>query len=162
MEVFVNVIGQKLRIPSNFKKVIAGSKNFVKLVFTLSSDWAYMTPHAKFVQDWNVFDASLGSDHTCYLPSGIVPGKFTLTLYGVGLDGEIIAVTNDILLFAEESSFDADTDGESTEDEYDGGYVATLQEILDYIETGSSSDSHNDTSEYSIASIEDLRNYLNI
>lgn len=133
MEVLVNVIGQKLRIPSNFKKVITGSRKFVKFVFTLSSEWSYITPHAKFTQDDNVFDAVLGSEHTCYLPSEITSGEFVLTLYGIGLEGEKVAVTNDILLTAENSSFNPETDGTSTEDDYDENYIATLPEILDYL-----------------------------
>lgn len=162
MEIFVNVIGQKLKIPSNLKRVIAGSKKFIKLIFTLSSEWTYITPHVKFIQGNNVFDASLGDSHTCYLPSGIVPGEFTMMLYGIGADGDIIAVTDSIKLVADSSYFNPETDGENTEEDFDENYIATFEEILDYLETGGDSDQHDGINPNRIASIEEVMNYLNI
>lgn len=162
MEIFVNVIGQKLKIPSNLKRVVAGSKKFIKLIFTLSSEWTYITPHVKFIQGNNVFDASLGNSHTCYLPSDIVPGEFIMMLYGIGANGDIVAVTDDIKLIADSSYFDPETDGEDTEEEFDDNYIATFEEILDYLGTEGASGGQDGISSDSIASIEEVKNYLNI
>lgn len=162
MEIFVNVIGQKLKIPSNLKRVVAGSRKFIKLIFTLSSEWTYITPHVKFIQGDNVFDASLGDSHTCYLPSAIVPGEFIMMLYGIGANGDIVAVTDDIKLVADSSYFDPETDGENTEEEFDDNYIATFEEILDYLGTEGDSDEQDGISPDSIASIDEVKNYLNI
>ena len=49
MDIFVRVDGQKIVLPTNMK-VVTGSENFVKLIFTLATDWDNMSVKAIFTQ----------------------------------------------------------------------------------------------------------------
>lgn len=85
-----------------------------------------------------------------------------MMLYGIGADGDIIAVTDSIKLVADSSYFNPETDGENTEEDFDENYIATFEEILEYLETGGDSDQHDGINPNRIASIEEVTNYLNI
>lgn len=49
MNIYVKVNGQNLRLHSNFK-IVTGSANFIKMIFTLTSDWDDMLIKAVYTQ----------------------------------------------------------------------------------------------------------------
>ena len=92
MDIFVKVDGQKIVLPTNMK-VVTGSSNFVKLVFTLATDWDNMSVKAIFTQIVNGervdTKKTLDEYNSCYVPSTLEEGRCVLTLYGVGGIGGI-------------------------------------------------------------------------
>ena len=68
MEVFINVVGQKLRIATNCKTFVEGTMNFVKFTFILSDDWASLEKKAQFIQDGEAINRELDGNNSVYLP----------------------------------------------------------------------------------------------
>lgn len=103
MDVIVNVVNQKLKIASNLKNYVEGSKNFVRFVFNLSNDWNGLTVTAQFIQKGIAYPVELDSKNSAYLPEHIVAGTCYLVLNGTG--GGKIASTSHIKLTLEEDLF---------------------------------------------------------
>lgn len=124
MEVFINVVGQKLRIATNCKTFVEGTMNFVKFTFILSEDWVGLEKKAQFIQDGAAINRELDGNNSVYLPAEIHSGTFELVLRGgMGLTS---AVTDTLVLNAKRSDYR--TDGK------DGDYVfATVEEMKQYL-----------------------------
>lgn len=124
MEVFINVIGQKLKIATNCRTFVEGTMNFIKFTFVLSDDWAGLEKKAQFIQDGEAINRELDGDNSVYLPAEIHSGTFELVLRGgMGLTS---AVTDALVLSAKRSEYR--TDGK------DGDYVfATVEEMKQYL-----------------------------
>lgn len=124
MEVFINVVGQKLRIATNCKTFVEGTMNFVKFTFILSDDWAGLEKKAQFIQDGEAINRELDGNNSVYLPIEIHSGTFELVLRGdMGLTS---AVTDTLVLSVKRSEYR--TDGK------DGDYVfATVEEMKQYL-----------------------------
>lgn len=124
MEVFINVVGQKLRIATNCKTFVEGTMNFVKFTFILSDDWASLEKKAQFIQDGEAINRELDGNNSVYLPSEIHSGTFELLLCGnMGLTS---AVTDALALSAKRSEYRIDGK--------DWDYVfATVEEMKQYL-----------------------------
>lgn len=96
MDILVNVVNQKLKIPTNIKNFVAGTQEFIRFTFNLADEWDALTTFAQFAQDGVAYNQLLDSDNCVYLPSEIKEGTFTLMLYGSG--GTTIATTNYLTL----------------------------------------------------------------
>ncbi len=96
MDILVNVVNQALKITTNLKDLVAGTENFIRFVFNLSSEWDDLTSFVQFVQDGTPYNVSLDADNTAYLPKEITTGKCTMVLAGSG--SNVMAVTNYITL----------------------------------------------------------------
>lgn len=132
MDIFVNVIGQKLKIQSNEKKIISGAHNFVKLIFMVGTDWDSMNIHAYFVQGAETYDIVLNENNECYVPSGLTEGKCSMMLYGVGVGGIVIATTEETEFLIKAPIYSPSGDEEGDEG-YDDDYVATIAEVRAYL-----------------------------
>lgn len=133
MDILVSVVGQRLKAPCNAKKIMSGSRKFVRIVFALSSDWYNLIAHAKFFQGENTYDAVLDEDNSCYVPSEMVQGTFSVMLYGIGGAGGTIIATTESLDFLIVDPLYSPTGDESEETDYDEDYVATTSETLSYL-----------------------------
>lgn len=101
MEVLVNVIGQKLKVVSDFDGYVSGTQKFVRFVFNLGSDWDGLLVFAQFMQNGEPYNQYLDSENSAYLPAEIGPGTCTLMLYGS--NDETIATTNYLTLFLDKN-----------------------------------------------------------
>lgn len=106
MKILVNVDGQKLRIPSNFRGYVAGSQEFVYFKFNLSEDWDNLTVFAQFIQNKIPYNVYLDDENGVYLPPEIREGTCTLMLYGSYQ--KVIATTNYITLEIDKNILVAD------------------------------------------------------
>lgn len=124
MEVFINVVGQKLRIATNCRTFVEGTMNFIKFTFILSDEWTGLEKKAQFIQDGEAINRELDGNNSVYLPAEIHSGTFELVLRGgMGLTS---AVTDTLVLSAKRSGYR--TDGK------DGDYVfATVEEMKQYL-----------------------------
>lgn len=125
MEVLVNVIGQKLRISTNCKTFVDGTRNFIKFVFVLPDEWLGLDMHAQFIQDGLALNKQLDSNYSAYLPDEIHDGKCELILYGVS--GMTVAVTDGVMLNVKRSNHASD----GSDDIY---VFATLEEMKEYLQ----------------------------
>ena len=82
MDIIVTVEGQKMRIASDQKRHIEGSKQFVRFRFDLSEEWHDMIIFANFVQGDKLYPVQLDSSACAYLPSEVREGNCLLVLYG--------------------------------------------------------------------------------
>ncbi len=120
MEVPVNVIGQKLKIATNRKTFVEGTRNFIKFAFALPNEWIGLDMHAQFVQDGIALNVPLDSNYCVFLPYEIHDGLCELILYGSS--GRTVAVTDGVMLNIKRS--------DHTDDGADQVYVfATLEEM---------------------------------
>lgn len=97
MELLINVINQKLKLATNLKSLVAGTQQFIKLIFNLPNEWDGLLTFAQFIQGSNSYNAYLDENNSVYLPSEIQAGTCKVLLYGTGNQGEnsqIIATTN--------------------------------------------------------------------
>ena len=96
MEVFINVVGQKLKIATNCRTFVEGSNNFIKLTFILSDEWSGLEKKAQFIQDGTAYDAFLDGNNSVYLPARIHDGRCELILFG--MSGVTTAITGGLIL----------------------------------------------------------------
>lgn len=133
MEVLVNVIGQKLRIATNCKTFVGGTRDFIKFVFSLPDDWIGLTIYAQFIQDGAAFNRHLDSNSSAFLPNEIHDGKCELVLYGAG--GTTVALTDSVMLNIKRSNHVGDgSEGGSGEDSVVIYASATLEEMKEYLQ----------------------------
>lgn len=83
MTVYVDVVGQTLIVP-NRMVYIEGTQEFIRFTFNLDDDWKELTTFAQFVQNGVPYNKYLDNTYSVYLPSEIVNGVCTLTIYGTG------------------------------------------------------------------------------
>lgn len=121
MDVYVDVVGQKLKIATNQKRFVTGTQNFIRFVFGLSGDWIGLTSFAQFKQNGTPYSQALDSQNAVYLPPDIVAGEFTLALQGEA-SGKI-AKTFEIKLLAIKDPF-------STDDSGNGGTTISVQDEI--------------------------------
>lgn len=108
MTILINVINQELKLATPFKSIVSGTQKFIKFKFALDEIWDNILPFAQFVQNGVGYNAYLDSDNSCYLPSEIAPGTFTLMLYGSG--GEVIGTTNYLTIKVTANNYIENTD----------------------------------------------------
>lgn len=125
MEVLVSVIGQKLRIGTNCRTFVEGSRNFIKFIFDLSDDWDGLEITAQFIQDGTAYNRTVGQDRSVYLPKEVHDGKCWLVVRGTG--GIIIATTDMAELSIKKNSY-------SNNGEDDPIVLATLEEMKEYLQ----------------------------
>ena len=145
MDIRVNVVNQKLKIPTNLKNFVAGTQEFIRFVFNfIDDDWDDLTTFAQFTQGGVGYNQLLDSDKSVYLPSEIVDGVFTLMLYGSG--GTTIATTNYLTLKMEDNIFidDAQSTG-ITRSLYDQ-LVSIVKQSISTPLSASTADKMTDTS----------------
>lgn len=147
MNMVVSVVGQKMYVSSCMDCIVAGSQNFVKFKFNLSSNWNNLITFAQFRQNEQVYNRYLDKDNSVYLPSSIKEGTCTLMLYGSELDSEnpTIGTTNFLTLKIEENIIEPDADGTDVPQHlYDQliakinnvaslDNIATLPEVVDFL-----------------------------
>lgn len=138
MDIFVKVDGQKIVLPTNMK-IVTGSTNFVRLVFTLTPDWQDMNIKAIFTQTVDSVKTetkrNLDEENSCYVPSVLEEGRCTFTLYGVGgAGGSTKATTNSVDFILIKQNYDPEEgSGGDDGDDYDEDYVATIDEVREYL-----------------------------
>lgn len=109
MEILVQLVGQKLKVESNLKCLVAGSQRFVRFIFDLPDEWKTLVPFAQFAQNGTGYNVYLDEeDWGCYLPTEITSGTCTLMLYGS--DGTMIGTTNAITLTIDENHLIVDAE----------------------------------------------------
>lgn len=109
MDVFIDVVNQKLRVATNLRKYVSGTNQFVHFIFNLSDDWAGLTTRAEFLQNENVFSHELDSNNSVYLPREIVQGKCSLSLKGT--NDTVTATTENVVFLIEKyAGSDASTE----------------------------------------------------
>lgn len=101
MDILINVSKQRLKLATNLKKYVSGSQEFVRFVFGLNSYWRDLLTFAQFAQNGNTYNRYLDDENAVYLPSEIVAGECTLTLFGSG--NSVIATTNYLTLTIDEN-----------------------------------------------------------
>lgn len=124
MEVFINVVGQKLRIATNCRTFVEGTMNYVKFTFILPDNWADFKKNAQFIQDGQAYNRELDENNSVFLPAEIHAGSFELVLRG-GF-GLVSAVTDGLILTAKKSNYQAG----GKDDEY---IFATVDEMKRYL-----------------------------
>lgn len=82
MSILVNVVNQKMYVSSNADGLVAGSQQFVKFKFNLSSEWDGLMTFAQFRQGDGAYNQYLDEDNCVYLPAEIGVGTCTMMLYG--------------------------------------------------------------------------------
>lgn len=104
MEIKINVTGQKMKVATNLKTYVSGTREFVKFTFNFTDDsWDNLKSKlsAQFRQGNTVISANLDSNNSVYLPSDIVAGECILTLYGA--NNNIIGITEGLELKIKEN-----------------------------------------------------------
>lgn len=137
MNIYIKVDGQKIVIPTNMK-IVTGSANFVRLVFTLTPDWDDMNIKAIFTQtvDGERVDTrkTLDEYNSCYVPSTLEEGRCVLTLYGVGgIGGSVKATANTVDFIVVKQNYNPGGDSGDDDDEDSDLYVATTDEVRAYL-----------------------------
>lgn len=91
MVIPVGVNGQKLKVSSNMKNIVAGTQEFIRFEFDMDDNWDNLTTFAQFNQNGEAYNVYLDSNNAVYLPAEITDGSFTLSLYGSS--GTIVGVS---------------------------------------------------------------------
>lgn len=124
MEVFINVVGQKLKIATNCRTFVEGSSNFIKLTFILSDEWDGLEKKAQFIQDGTAYDAFLDRNNSVYLPARIHDGKCELILFGTS--GTIVAITDGLILNIKGTNYSGEGKDVTL-------VMATIEEMKEYL-----------------------------
>ena len=96
MEIIIDVVNQRLKLPTNLKDYVEGSQNFVYFVFKFDSEWDNLKTFAQFGQNGKVYNVYLDENNGVYLPPEITNGTCSLSLYGTY--GNVVATTNHVTL----------------------------------------------------------------
>lgn len=108
MDIYCSVIGQKLRIDTPLRHYPQNSDDFVRFLFTLSSDWDGLMTYAQFRQgdkhsEVYLTDVTIehGESTVTYkaatLPDWLQPGLASMLLYGTGRE-TVIGTTNYVVI----------------------------------------------------------------
>ena len=181
MNIPVTVIGQKMILDTGQSVLAPGSQKFIKFVFDLSDEWNGLRIFAQWVQKGASYNKYLESDGSVYLPSEIIEGECTMTLYGTG-SGNVIGTTLPLCLYIQDNHYVADINStEITQPLFDqlmaelDGYlteerIATHTEVQSYlgsdlIATNAEVQSYLDLDwivSYAIATYAEVASYLGI
>lgn len=82
MDILINVAGQKLRTTTNNRRLVAGTREYIRFVFTLSEDWSGLKIFAQFTQNGESYNKFLDENMCVTLPQEILEGTFELALQG--------------------------------------------------------------------------------
>ena len=94
MDILINIANQRLRLVTNVSSFIAGTRKFIRFVFLVSKEMEGFDITAQFIQNGTLYEETLDTDNSVYLPEEIGVGTFTLTL--LGTSGEKRAVTSSL------------------------------------------------------------------
>lgn len=111
MNIFVNVINQKMIVSSCIGELVAGTQQFVKFQFNMDEAWGGLVTFAQFCQGEKAYNHYLDEENCVYLPAEIEAGSFTLMLYG-SYD-KVIGTTNYLTFKVNKNMFVSDA--QSTE-----------------------------------------------
>lgn len=103
MNIYIDVVNQKMKISSGMKSFVAGSQQFVYFVFNLDEAWDGLLTFAQFRQGNGAYNQYLDENNGAYLPAEIGVGTCTLMLYGSNED--TIGTTNYLTLTIDENIF---------------------------------------------------------
>ena len=107
MTIIINVIGQQIAVKGHKVPLAPHSENFIKLTFSLSSEWKNFKTFAQFRQSNNPpVNVYLDESNSVYVPREIKAGNFTVMLYGAG--ESIIGTTNCLIFDMVDNCFSAD------------------------------------------------------
>lgn len=131
MEIYINVVNQKLHYNGYSKKIVAGTQNFVRFYFNLSDGWEDLYTFAQFSQNDESYNAYLDNEKSVYLPSEIVKGKCVLALQGN--QGNVRAISEPIVFDIVENPIIQDAQGtqisQSLYDQLSAKIVEVVEEI---------------------------------
>ena len=144
MEINIRVEGQRLRIESNYKRLVFGTQKFIKIIFDFSDDWDGLTTFAQFVQDGEDYNVFLDDEGSVFLPSDIKPGKCDMILYGTG-NGDVVATSNSIAFLIDDNHMIIDESSIDITPTLYEQLVAKVNEVTN-----------------NIATAEEIRTYLSI
>lgn len=82
MDILINVAGQNLRTTTNNRRLVAGTREYIRFVFALSEDWSGLIIFAQFTQNGKSYNKYLNEDCSVTLPQEITDGEFELALQG--------------------------------------------------------------------------------
>ena len=103
MDLLIKVTNQQLRLETQISNLIYGTKDFIRLVFSLTGDWDGLRTCAQFHQGNNVYNKYLDADNSVYFPPEIQPGTCSLLLYGT--DGSRTALTDMLKIKIDENQY---------------------------------------------------------
>ena len=132
MDILVNVANQKLKIATNLKSLVAGTQEFIRFVFNLTSDWDGLSTFAQFTQNGDSYNQFLDEDNSVYLPTEIVAGKCTLMLYGS--KDKTIGTTNYITLTIDDNILVSDANSTEISESLYNQLVNEVNSIRDEIQ----------------------------
>ena len=144
MEILINVVGQKLRTTTNNKRLVAGTREYIRFIFNFSEDWTDLITFAQFTQNGKSYNKYLEEDNSVTLPQEIENGEFELALQG-NLDN-VVAKSFPMVFDVERDPITSDASStEITKSLYDqmlelwgieptgGTHVATPEEVKTYL-----------------------------
>ena len=115
MDINVTVWNQRLRVAPELLTIVSGTQKFVRFVFHLDSSWTGITNKiCQFVQKKNMIciNQTLSTTtingetvYTCYLPSEITPGSFTILVYASSGTPFNTSDTNQTIAVTESTKF---------------------------------------------------------
>ena len=106
MTIIINVIDQQIAVRGHKVPLAPHSENFIKLTFSLSSEWKNFKTFAQFRQSNNPpVNVYLDESNSVYVPREIKAGNFTVMLYGAG--ESIIGTTNCLIFDMVDNCFSA-------------------------------------------------------
>lgn len=107
MTIIINVIGQQMAVKGHKVPLAPHSENFIKLTFSLPSEWENFKTFAQFRQSNNSpINVYLDESNSVYVPREIKAGNFTVMLYGAG--ESIIGTTNCLIFDMVDNCFSTD------------------------------------------------------
>lgn len=84
MNVFADVVGQKIKLSCNQTRFVSNTKGFIRFVFSFSNDWDNLVKIAQFLQNGICYEACLDVNDSVSLPLELNEGDFYLSLYAEG------------------------------------------------------------------------------
>ena len=114
MQIEFEIDGMRLTRTSD-AYVTEGSKNFVQLLFTFSSDWDGIDKWALFARDNKTYEVAI-VDGKCIVPyeCARTSGQFQLTVVGKETAGDVIATTGDKAVRVSSNEFEENPAGSET------------------------------------------------
>lgn len=130
MDIYVDVLGHRLRLASNERRFPAGTQNFIRYLFRLSDEWVvYDKVYAQFSQGDLSYRIELDERNSACLPPDIKKGRCDLVL--IVEDGDVIAKTLPVeLLIAEDPNRAVISDSQIILASHS---IATLDEVREYL-----------------------------
>lgn len=135
MDVLINVVGQRLRLPADSRRFVSGTKEFVKFIFNFDSSWSDIPVYAKFKQNGISKDVELVQGRYVFLPDTLSAGLCTLSLYGIS--GSKSAKTESVVIKIVDDNGNVENPSGSNPSGGSGGgsscEFATIEEVKSYL-----------------------------